>query len=254
MTSLNVLSYLSRATHDSTRSCIAISGGPSVGKSTLINCIQFLLNNIEKTEGKIIGRTIRESAKDVIERGLKNNEPAHELFEPISLNTKILAEQKTRYTKAEQKTINQSQKTFTLVDRPELDPVIYCIKEGQDPNSTIIDQARDSLEKQRYNKIVLVVDNIGHFEATKERVETNEKDSKEIRDLIIRSYVSLGLDVRIIEKDSIYNRLLAIQKIVRDELGFEFPEIPTEWTDKSAKDIEAIINPILFPPTFNPFA
>lgn len=160
-----------------------ITGGPCVGKSTLIDYLQNLSQDV-----------VYEAATMVI-LDEKNKGVENPKLDP-NFGKKIFSLQKSHMEAMANKTHR------IIFDRSIFDTMTYDCRAGVVPNSQLIKAGKEAIENKYFSHVVFLLENLGKCEVTEVRDEKFE-DILEIEQKMKETYTSLGFKVILIPRYSI---------------------------------------------------
>lgn len=170
-----------------------ITGGPGVGKSSIINYLA--------KEGHTV---VQEAATDIIKEELAKG--TQEPWNQDWFEDRVIECHNSRYAEA---VASQAQHIF--FDRGHIDPVVYILRRGLELPQNIKEEVQRSIDQALYDKTVFFIDNLGFVEQEDFRVETNDVSISIEKD-IKRSYKTLGYKIIKIPAFKSEPREIAIQK------------------------------------------
>ncbi|MDR3625051.1 MAG: AAA family ATPase [Chlamydiales bacterium] len=174
-----------------------ITGGPGVGKTSIIN---KLANSYS------VGM---EAAADVISRELSLG-----IETPWALDgfrEKIVALQKQRQQELLAKNVHMA-----FFDRSPIDTMSYCLHFGAVPTAELQHNVQEVVREGYYSRTVFFIEHLGFTEQTEIRAEADE-ESLAIGEKIKESYRNLGFKIIFIPKDTIEERVKSILAHIESE-------------------------------------
>lgn len=175
----NITSYVKGLIEDNTynpSNCFILTGGPGVGKTSIISRLRELGYGV-----------VDEAATTIIQEQLA--EGVNSPWLSKDFEDKVVALQEKRRIEEVAQNI-----TFIFFDRGPVDPLVYQLREDSKPTKAVVRAVQKVIDEQLYNKIVFFVDNLGFCEQTETRAETN-LESMAIGNDLERGYKALGFKV-----------------------------------------------------------
>lgn len=182
-----ITDYISPLKSKSLSCNYVITGGPGVGKSSIIKYLE--------EAGKCV---IHEAARDIIEQELSLG--VVEPWNKDGLREKIVCLQMERQMKANAFKTNQ-----VFFDRSPIDTLSYCLHLEKEPTEILINAVQNIVSIGYYNNTVFYLKDLGFCFQDKVRIET-QKESKAVGKLIKANYKKLGFKIISIPASEIKSR------------------------------------------------
>ncbi len=180
-----------------------ITGGPGVGKTTLVNQL--------KEKGIF---TVAEAATDVIQEDLEKN-IKHPWAQP-GFRKKVLHKQEERYQEA--KNFSPMEAIF---DRSQIDTLCFALYLGETPLAALVEAVRNIVIHCLYAPTVFLVEPLDNYEETQIRSESPQ-EARRVGNFLAASYEALGFRVVPISAGSIEERTAIIMKKIHEGNSYNF--------------------------------
>ncbi|MES2274119.1 MAG: AAA family ATPase [Chlamydiota bacterium] len=184
-----------------------ITGGPGVGKTTLIKHLQ-----------KMGFGVVCEAATDLIEQDLRAGISAPWAKRDFAERVALLQE-------ARQKEIADMRSKGVFFDRSPVDAITYDIMANFEPAGEIVRILQEALDANFYNKTVFLIEDLGFCSQTEVRAETLE-EAKKIERLLERNYRALGFEIVRIPACSVDERVEKIIAVTKNFITTQEQETP----------------------------
>lgn len=173
----------------------ALTGGPSVGKSTLLKTYETFI--------KIIPEAATLVQNDLIKNGVEQPRLLPDLGD------RIIAKQ------AQLRSDYPYDDGVTICDRTEIDTLTYEIMFSHNPSQKVIEAARKVLHDQVYHHDVILLENLGFVVTNQVRIETSMEIVKYIENNLKTVYSRLGFNVILIPNRSVEERQTMLSKVLK---------------------------------------
>ncbi len=184
--------YINNQPLSTTSKRYVITGGPGVGKTTIINYLENLGYDV-----------VQEAATDLIRKELAENIEAP--WSKQDFNEKVAKLQEQRQKEAERSSGNG-----VFFDRCPVDAISYDLLYDFEPTHPTIRIVQSLIDENYYNKKVFLIENLGSCLQTEVRAETLEQVLK-IEDLLEKNYRALGFQIVRIPACPVEDRAKIIQ-------------------------------------------
>jgi predicted ATPase len=177
--------------HSTTSQRFILTGGPGVGKTTLIK-------EFNKEGITVVFEAAAAIIKEELDRGIEAP------WADPTFNDRIVARQITHQDE-HLKTISE-----VFFDRSPVDALSYSLLFNEIPSENIVETVKNILQEGYYNKVVFLIENLGFCEQTEIRAEALDETIK-IEKWIKKVYKKLGFQIVKIPKASVDERIQMIK-------------------------------------------